>query len=258
MNTRGLIYRIYWILTGWIHQRWLGGVQAAFVVRSLYLQKALARSLREKKMRVLDVGCGEQASISAVLARRFKNCHFVATDIVLFPPPNRLPNLDLVIQDIQQPCLRGTFDIIFALDVLEHLENPKKVLSTLARWLRPGGFLFLHTPCVNKVTFFAGASEADHPFQRAVRPGDLHKWDGFQTQEIEAWLQELKLSVVRTVHTFNPVLWFLKELYTLGERRRIPGIGILLIPFIVSLTRCEMAFPPSMGNGIWIEAMKPG
>ena len=258
MISSDFLHRVYNFLTGWIHKRWLGGLQAGFIIRALYIQKAIKSLDHSKRMSMLDVGCGEQASTSAVFARRYAQHRFVATDLFLSPPLPQLPNLDMIIQNVQSSCIKNVeqFDVVFSLDMLEHLEEPKQVLENFADWLRKGGFLFLHTPSGNENNIFQGARAGEHPGFRPLRPGDQHVREGFSINELRSWLQEFGFQVRSAKYTVSPVLLFFKELYTLGERRRIPGIGLCMLPFIFLTTRCEMMFPPSTGNGIWVEAVK--
>ncbi|MDQ5985423.1 MAG: hypothetical protein CSYNP_01133 [Syntrophus sp. SKADARSKE-3] len=254
----GVLFSAYRFLTGWIHTRWLGGLQAGFIIRSVYIQKAIQSLDHSKKMFILDVGSGEKASISAVLARRYAQHHFVATDLFFNPPLPKLSNLDIIVQNVQSPCLKNQemFDVIFSLDMLEHLEEPKQVLEHFSVWLRARGLLFLHTPSGNEKNIFRGAGAGLHPGFRPMRPGDQHLREGFSINELRNWLQELGFQVRRASFTVGPMLLFFKELYTLGERRRIPGIGICMLPYIFLMTSWEMIFPPSSGNGIWIIAEK--
>jgi 2-polyprenyl-3-methyl-5-hydroxy-6-metoxy-1,4-benzoquinol methylase len=45
----------------------------------------------------------------------------------------------------------GSFDAVTMLDVLEHVPDPQATVLACARILRPGGLLYLHTPCVSRL-----------------------------------------------------------------------------------------------------------
>ena len=45
----------------------------------------------------------------------------------------------------------GTFDVVTMIEVLEHVADPVCLLSDAARWLRPGGLLYLTTPNVRSL-----------------------------------------------------------------------------------------------------------
>jgi SAM-dependent methyltransferase len=81
-----------------------------------------------------------------------------------------LPNVSYVRADVSQPglvaALGATFDVIFALDVFEYIENPATCLTQLAALLRPGGRLFLSYPNVppprgDGVNYFNSRAELD-------------------------------------------------------------------------------------------------
>ena len=55
--------------------------------------------------------------------------------------------------DIQKkiPYKKNTFDLIFALDILEHIPDANKALDELVRLLRSGGLLFISVPAEVKL-----------------------------------------------------------------------------------------------------------
>lgn len=95
---------------------------------------------------VLDVGCG-----SGALAARLDEAghRVVAADVEISDYAARPP---VVEWDISGPSvpenLEAAFDVVCAVEVLEHLENPLQALRNLRRCLRPGGRLVASTPHV--------------------------------------------------------------------------------------------------------------
>ena len=56
------------------------------------------------------------------------------------------PNWDLEVIDNIQDIPAGTIDLVYAIEVLEHLDDPEKVVRQMGRTLKPGGKLFITTP----------------------------------------------------------------------------------------------------------------
>jgi SAM-dependent methyltransferase len=64
----------------------------------------------------------------------------------------------------------GTFDAVYAQDVLEHLSRPREELAEIARVLRPGGALYVHVPNYASLTIRCGVSR----FAYNEPPGHLN------------------------------------------------------------------------------------
>lgn len=104
--------------------------------------------------KVLDFGCGSGVMLS-FLARH--GGQVTAMDIDLIPLERvrkyiPLPEHVRVVDANQVPISElapGSFDLINALDVLEHVDNLPSTLSELMRLLKPGGRLLVSGPTEN-------------------------------------------------------------------------------------------------------------
>jgi len=99
--------------------------------------------------RVLDIGCGTGANLTAPLARRFTGVDFVGVDsdagsIEFANREHGAVNVRFVIE--QDAGDIGTFDLIVASEVIEHVEDPDAFLSFLRGCLAPDGQLVLTLP----------------------------------------------------------------------------------------------------------------
>jgi 2-polyprenyl-3-methyl-5-hydroxy-6-metoxy-1,4-benzoquinol methylase len=104
--------------------------------------------------RILDFGCGSGVMLP-FLAQHSR--HVTALDIDLLPLESIKKHIPLdanveVLDANQTPVSQlalGSFDIINALDVLEHVEDLPRTLPQLIRLLKPGGRLIVSGPTEN-------------------------------------------------------------------------------------------------------------
>lgn len=115
--------------------------------------------------RVLDLGCG-QGYLSAILASRGYNVTGLekpgSARKDSFPASVTLAEADLDLDGL--PPL-GRFDFILCADVLEHLREPRRILSQIHGALEPGGRLIASLPNSGNIYFrlnvLAGRFPAD-------------------------------------------------------------------------------------------------
>ena len=107
-------------------------------VRRVLLERGLAGG------RLLDVGCGEghlMAFVSGIVD------DYVGTDIVRY---DRFPvDATFLYTDLESGRISiadGEMDVVCAVEVIEHLENPRAFVRELARCVRPGGLVVVTTP----------------------------------------------------------------------------------------------------------------
>jgi len=99
--------------------------------------------------RVLDIGCGTGANLTVPLARRFADVDFVGVDsdvasIGFAQREYRTGNLHFLVD--QDAGELGSFDMIIASEVIEHVEDPDAFLAFLRSRLAPDGCIVLTLP----------------------------------------------------------------------------------------------------------------
>lgn len=112
---------------------------------------AIYRTVREilvdagiRSGRLLDVGCGE-GNLRPFVADLVDA--YVGTDIIRYehyPPDAEFLTTNL--ETGRLPVSDGDMDVVAAVEVIEHLENPRAFVRDLARCVRPGGIVVVSTP----------------------------------------------------------------------------------------------------------------
>ena len=104
-------------------------------------------SSRRPEGRLLDVGCGNgaQTRLLKPLARRLFGLDIVNINEAEGAIPGGEP---LFVQSgaMALPFRDGSFDIVTAFEVLEHLTDDRAAVAEVGRVLRPGGYFFFSVP----------------------------------------------------------------------------------------------------------------
>jgi SAM-dependent methyltransferase len=98
--------------------------------------------------RVLEVGCGTGFVLDG-LRRSSPNLSLAGCDIhpeALRGARRRVTGVGLFRADACRLPVRGAFDAVMALDVIEHLDDDRSALAELFRALKPGGGLLVMVP----------------------------------------------------------------------------------------------------------------
>ena len=99
---------------------------------------------------VLNVGSGPFFELDRLYTegRRFSICDIDPRAIELASRlhGDRLARADAVLPDAGLPYADATFDLAVSMDVIEHLQEPRRWLAEIFRVVRPGGAVFLTTP----------------------------------------------------------------------------------------------------------------
>ncbi len=260
----GFLTRLHRHITQRLVDRWFGGAHAGLVVKSMYLQRSVAKFLRSGNKAILDAGCGPEGQLAALLAARYPRCSVEGWDLhcagASASPSPHGADANLLFREADLASLNkiSAYDLIYSIDVLEHIHDYAGILDRLVKALRPGGMLFIHVPSIEQRNWFkATDAETANDF-RDHREGDDHVREGFDKATLISELECRSVSVVEARWTFNGMTAWFKEVFSLGERRRVRGIGLLLLPAIVLSVMGEMLITPRRGNGVCVLGVKKG
>ena len=138
------------------------------------LERFILQDLPEDddKLKILFVGSG--GSLNELIKKHFGRAQITTIDI----DPKRMP--DVVMDVMQLGFSNDTFDLVFALEVLEHVTDPRLAVSNLYNVLKPGGKVVVSTP------FILGIHDEPYDFYRYTKYGLLCLFRDFNNIKVFA------------------------------------------------------------------------
>jgi SAM-dependent methyltransferase len=160
----------------------------------------------DRRPRILDVGCGTGANL--LMLSQFGDAEGVdlSEDALAFCRERGLKNVKLGAAE-KLPYDDGTFDLVTALDVVEHMDDDLAGLKEMRRVLRPGGRVLLFVP-----TFM---------FLWGLQDDVSHHRRRYRLPELTRVLEQAGFEIERT--TYANITFFLPILL-LRKLMRITGI----------------------------------
>lgn len=155
----------------------------------------LARIGVAEGWRCLEIGAGN-GSVSTWLSEKVgPTGHVLATDI----HPDLMQsiagdNIEVRAFDVVRDQPPGApFDIVVIRALLHHLPARREVVARMARWLKPGGWLFVQEPDFYP-TWTVEPPSQNELWKAFIRWAESHQIDYYVGRKIPAWLQEEGLS----------------------------------------------------------------
>ncbi len=166
-------------------------------LRNPWIEERIARE-RGAKARVLDVGCGG-GFLSNHLARagfEVTGLDASAEALAVAARHDATGRVGYVRGDgCALPFEPGSFDAVCAMDFLEHVEHPARVVTEAARVLRPSGLFFFHTFNRNPIAWLVVIKGVEW-FVRNT-PRDMHVLELFvKPEELRAACDASGLEVI--------------------------------------------------------------
>lgn len=172
----------------------------------------------KNKKNILEIGVGTGIHLLA-----FDKLGFNVTGIEPDPISTKLINEKL----IHGTCYNGffedfnfekKFDIIFLYHVVEHLENPKKILEQCKKLIQDDGFIIIAVPdCENPITL---TQSIQNPY---------HLWH-FSTKSLEKLCKKLDFSIVK-INSFSRLSKNQRRFYKLLKKSNLKSLSKKLSRF---------------------------
>lgn len=174
-----------------------------FVGRRRILTQAIERMSLSSRAQILEAGSGTGGNL-AMLGQFGQVTGFDPSEIARSFASSRcdFPVLDGALP-FDLPFERKTFELVAALDVLEHLDDDQASLTELSHLLRPGGFMLLTVPAF---PLLWGAHDEAHHHRRRYRRNTL--------------LELVEQAGLRPIHVghFNSILFLPAAVVRLTKR----------------------------------------
>lgn len=157
---------------------------------------------------ILDVGCGAGILSEGMAKKGAKVVGLDLDDDIITVAKNHAleQNLDIdyVCQSLET-YEHDCFDVITSLEMLEHVNNPEKVIEHCHRLLKPGGFLFLSTINRTLKSYLLVILAAEHLLN--IIPKNTHEYNKFiKPAELGSVLRDNKFSIMGLKGlSYNPV-----------------------------------------------------
>jgi SAM-dependent methyltransferase len=142
--------------------------------RRTILQYFLGRicgRLKPERPQILDVGCGTGANLIMLAEFGEASGLDVSEDALAFCVKRGLDQVKLGAAE-ELPYRDGAFDLVTALDVIEHLDDDVAALKEIHRVLRPGGYVLLFVPAF--MALWGVQDDVSHHRRRYRLPGLRH------------------------------------------------------------------------------------
>ncbi len=240
-----------------------------FFLRSWYVRDILRKYGSaidsEGSWQLLDAGSGF-GQYDRFILREFSNVNVKAIDVKsdylddsrrYFEKEIQQGRVDFQREDLLDLDYAEQFNFTICIDVLEHIDDDRKVISNSYKSLKPGGYFLMHSPSIY--------SEEDAGDEESFV--DEHARTGYSKDEITEKMESAGFTAVDVAYTYGkkghlawvylikyPMMWLTRmKLWALPF---LMLYYIPVLPFSLILMQLDMSDENEWGTGVYALARK--
>ena len=144
--------------------------------RGKFVRSIIEKKIKCENLLILDLGSG-QGGTAKILSEKNTVISIDLNILRLKSQEDLKDNIQRINGDaLNVPLKQGTFDLIILQDVIEHVADPEKLITTLNLLLKENGILYLSTP--NKLSFLNIISDPHwgFPFVSLLKRENIKKY----------------------------------------------------------------------------------
>ncbi len=151
-----------------------------------WIAERIARHFGRLDVRLVDVGCGAGIAAEALAAQGAQVLGIDAAGAALAAARDHAAGKPLALdyREASAGALAeegARFEVVTALEVIEHVPDPAEFLRSLARLVEPGGLVFVST--VNRTARSLLLAKIGAEYVMRLLPVGTHDWRAFVTPE---------------------------------------------------------------------------
>ena len=164
---------------------------------------------------ILDIGCGG-GLVCESLARLGGNVTGADADaqaVEVAKVHAKESGLKIKYENKPAEDIKKQFDVVLALEIIEHVKNPAEFVSSVSKLLKPGGLVIFSTLNRNPKSFLLGIVAAEYILRWV--PKGTHSWNKFiKPSELSRYARNTGLTPQNiTGLIYNPV----KDVFSLSK-----------------------------------------
>jgi len=210
-----------------------------FFLRSWYVRRELKniRKQTNKNLNIYDAGSGF-GQYTYFIHKKLQPCLIYSIDVKKewindckeFFKSQKINDVTFGFEDLTQIKHQNKFDLILSVDVMEHIEDDRKVFQNFYNSLKDGGYLLINTP-----SLYGGSDVHDDVGESFI--GE-HARDGYSPKDLKDKLEPLgfKIQNIRFTYGFwGDKAWRL-GIKTPMKLLNFSKLFFLLLPFYFLIT----------------------